>query len=46
LIAQTDYNKVERGKKMGFERVLSRVQRLRYEGTFEHGKEIGVLFYD
>jgi hypothetical protein len=28
---------------MGFGRVLSRVKRLRYEGTFEHGKETGVL---
>jgi hypothetical protein len=34
LIAQTDYNKVdEKEKKWGLERVLSRVQRLRYEGT-------------
>jgi hypothetical protein len=26
-----------------FGKGFSRVQRLRYEGTFEHGKEIGVL---
>jgi hypothetical protein len=43
LIAQTDYNKVDEGeKKMGFGRVLSRVQRLRY-GELSNMEEIGVL---
>jgi hypothetical protein len=40
MIAQTDYNKVdEREKKMGFGRVLFRVQRLGMR-TFEHGKKL------
>jgi hypothetical protein len=43
MIAQTDYKADERKKNGGFGRVLFRVQRLRYEGTFEHGKETGVL---
>jgi hypothetical protein len=33
---------MKRKKKWGLEGFI-RVQRLRYEGTFEHGKEIGVL---
>jgi hypothetical protein len=37
---------MKRKKKMGFGRVLSRVQRLRYEGTFEHGKKLSFSFYD
>jgi hypothetical protein len=44
LIAQTDYNKVDE-KKMGFERVLSRV-RLRYEGTLNMEKKLSFSFYD
>jgi hypothetical protein len=40
MIAQTDYNNDEKGKKM--ERVLSRVQKTRYEGTLNM-EEIGVL---
>jgi antitoxin component YwqK of YwqJK toxin-antitoxin module len=49
LIAQTDYNKVdEKEKKNGvWKGFYPESKRLRYEGTFEHGKEIGVFsFYD
>jgi hypothetical protein len=41
LIAQTDYNKVdEKEKKMGLKGFYPESKRLRYEGTFEHGKEM------
>jgi hypothetical protein len=44
IIAQTDYNKIEKGKKKwSLERVYQNSKRPRYEGTFEHGKEVGVL---
>jgi hypothetical protein len=41
LIAQTDYNKVDEKEKRGLEGFYP-VQKLGM-GTFEHGKEIGVL---
>jgi antitoxin component YwqK of YwqJK toxin-antitoxin module len=49
MIAQTDYNKVdEKEKKNGvWKGFYPESKRPRYEGTFEHGKEIGVFsFYD
>lgn len=49
LNAQTDFNKLdEKGKKHGVWRgFFEGSKRPRYEGTFEHGKEVGVFnFYD
>jgi antitoxin component YwqK of YwqJK toxin-antitoxin module len=49
MIAQTDYNKIdEKEKKNGvWKGFYPESKRLRYEGTFEHGKETGVFsFYD
>lgn len=49
LYAQTDFNKLdEKGKKHGvWKGFYEESKRPRYEGTFEHGKEIGVFnFYD
>jgi antitoxin component YwqK of YwqJK toxin-antitoxin module len=49
IIAQTDYNKIdEKGKKNGvWKGFYQDSKRPRYEGTFEHGKEVGVFnFYD
>ena len=47
LFAQTDYNKTdEKGKKHGFWKGnYPESQRPRYEGNFEHGKEVGVFTY-
>lgn len=47
--AQTDYNKLdEKGKKHGlWKGIYEESKRPRYEGTFNHGKEIGVFnFFD
>ena len=49
LHAQTDFNKLDpQGKKNGlWKGFYEESKRLRYEGTFEHGKEIGIFnFYD
>ena len=49
LHAQTDFNKLdEKGKKHGvWKGFFEGSKRPRYEGTFEHGKEVGVFnFYD
>lgn len=49
LLAQTDFNKVdEKGNKHGlWKGTYEESKRPRYEGTFEHGKEVGVFtFYD
>ncbi len=49
LHAQTDFNKLdEKGKKHGFWKgVYEDTKNLKYEGTFEHGKEVGVFnFFD
>jgi antitoxin component YwqK of YwqJK toxin-antitoxin module len=47
LLAQTDYNKLdEKGKKHGvWKGFYEESKRQRYEGTFEHGREIGVFNY-
>ena len=47
LQAQTDYNKLdEKGKKHGvWKGFYEESKRPRYEGTFEHGKEVGVFYY-
>ena len=48
-VAQSDYNKLdENGKKHGvWKGFYEESKRPRYEGTFEHGKEIGVFnFFD
>ena len=47
--AQNSYNKLdEKGEKNGpWKGVYSDTKNLKYEGTFEHGKEVGVFtFYD
>jgi antitoxin component YwqK of YwqJK toxin-antitoxin module len=49
IFGQTDINQLdEKGKKHGvWKGYYPESKRLRYEGTFEHGKEIGVFkFYD
>ena len=49
VLAQTDFNKLdEKGKKHGvWKGYYPESKRLRYEGTFNHGKETGVFkFYD
>ena len=49
LYSQTDFNKLdEKGKKHGvWKGFYEESKRPRYEGTFEHGKEIGIFnFYD
>jgi antitoxin component YwqK of YwqJK toxin-antitoxin module len=49
MIAQTDYNKVDENEKKNgvWKGFYLESKRLRYEGIFEHGKEIGVFsFYD
>lgn len=49
IISQTDFNKLdEKGKKHGlWKGIYEESKRPRYEGTFVHGKEIGVFnFYD
>lgn len=49
IIGQTSYNKVdEKGKKDGlWKGFYEDSKRIRYEGTFDHGKEVGVFtFYD
>lgn len=49
IIAQSDYNKVdEKGKKNGvWKGFYVDSKRPRYEGTFDHGKEVGVFsFFD
>ena len=49
LYAQTDFNKSDaKGKKHGvWKGFYEESKRPRYEGTFEHGKEIGIFnFYD
>jgi antitoxin component YwqK of YwqJK toxin-antitoxin module len=49
IIAQSDYNKVdEKGEKNGvWKGFYEDSKRPRYEGTFEHGKEVGIFtFYD
>ncbi len=49
VFSQTDFNKLdEKGKKHGvWKGYYPESKRLRYEGTFEHGKEIGIFkFYD
>jgi antitoxin component YwqK of YwqJK toxin-antitoxin module len=45
--AQTDYNKLdENGKKHGvWKGFHDESKRLRYQGTFEHGKEVGIFNY-
>ncbi len=45
--SQTDYNKLdEKGQKHGlWKGFYPESQRLRYQGTFEHGKEIGTFNY-
>lgn len=47
ILAQTEYNKLdEKGKKHGvWKGFYEESKRQRYEGTFEHGKEIGVFYY-
>ena len=49
IFVQTDSNKVyEKGKKHGvWKGYYPESKRLRYEGTFDHGKEVGIFkFYD
>ena len=49
IISQTDFNKLDaKGKKHGvWKGFYEESKRPRYEGTFEHGKEIGIFnFYD
>lgn len=49
VIAQTDFNKLDaQGKKQGaWKGFYEESKRPRYEGTFEHGKEIGMFqFFD
>ncbi|MFV8336615.1 toxin-antitoxin system YwqK family antitoxin [Flavobacterium sp. RSP29] len=49
LYAQTDFNKLDdKGKKHGvWKGFYEESKRPRYEGTFDHGKEIGIFnFYD
>lgn len=49
LLAQTDYNKLdEKGNKHGlWKGFYEESKRQKYEGTFEHGKEVGIFyFYD
>lgn len=49
LMAQTDFNKLDaQGKKHGsWKGFYEESKRPRYEGTFEHGKEIGIFqFFD
>ena len=49
VFSQSDFNKLdEKGKKHGlWKGVFEESKRPRYEGTFEHGKEMGVFtFYD
>ncbi len=49
VLAQTDFNKLdEKGKKHGvWKGYYPESKRLRYEGTFDHGKEVGIFkFYD
>lgn len=49
ILAQTDFNKLDsNGKKHGlWKGFYEESKRPKYEGTFEHGKEIGVFnFYD
>ena len=47
IIAQSDFNKLdENGKKNGvWKGVYDESKRPRYEGTFEHGKEVGLFTY-
>lgn len=48
-LSQTDFNKLDqKGKKHGvWKGLYEESKRPRYEGTFEHGKEIGIFnFYD
>jgi antitoxin component YwqK of YwqJK toxin-antitoxin module len=47
IFAQTDFNKLdENGKKNGvWKGVYEESKRPRYEGTFEHGKEVGLFTY-
>ena len=46
-LAQTDFNKLDNnGKKHGvWKGLYPESNRVRYEGTFEHGKEVGVFNY-
>lgn len=49
IFSQTDFNKLdEKGKKHGFWKgVYEDTKNPKYEGTFEHGKEVGVFtFFD
>ena len=49
VISQTDFNKLDaKGKKHGvWKGFYAESKRPRYEGTFEHGKEIGIFnFFD
>ena len=49
IVSQTDFNKLDtKGKKHGiWKGFFEESKRPRYEGTFEHGKEIGIFnFYD
>ncbi|PWA05111.1 toxin-antitoxin system YwqK family antitoxin [Flavobacterium psychrotolerans] len=49
ILAQTDINKLDdKGKKQGvWKGIYPESKRLRYEGTFDHGKEIGIFnFFD
>ena len=49
LFAQTDYNKLDdNGNKNGLWRgIYKDTKNLKYEGTFDHGKEVGVFtFFD
>ena len=49
ILAQTEFNKLDQnGKKQGlWKGVFEESKRPRYEGTFDHGKEIGIFsFYD
>ncbi|RYJ50933.1 hypothetical protein DR871_013460 [Flavobacterium petrolei] len=49
VISQTDFNKLDaKGKKHGvWKGFYAESKRSRYEGTFEHGKEIGIFnFFD
>jgi antitoxin component YwqK of YwqJK toxin-antitoxin module len=49
VISQTDFNKLDaKGKKQGvWKGFYEESKRPRYEGTFEHGKEIGIFnFFD
>lgn len=49
ILAQTEFNKLDvNGKKHGlWKGVFEESKRPRYEGTFDHGKEIGIFsFYD